>query len=422
MKQFFTVLKFELNNYFKNKGFMVTTLLLALILAAVVIVPTMIPGLLGDESDGTGSGTQEETGEGNAAEDIELDAFGIYIASEAKGVNQELVTRAYPADWTTFKSESELKEAVEAGEVEAGFIMESATDMTYVVNNLGMYDYAEESFTHALQEVYKQQYLMEQGLSAEQILESESFQISIDEEILGKDSASNYGYTYILVFVVYFLIIFYGQMIATSVTTEKSNRAIEILVTSVNSNSLIFGKVLAGAIAGVLQAAVILGSGFAAYNIVGEKWGGILDFLFDIPAYVMITYILFAVLSYLLYAFIFGMLGALVSKTEDISKSSSPVMMIYIASFLIAIFGMSSNSDSIMMKVASFIPFTSGNAMFIRVSMGSVVIWEVVVSALLLGASCVIAGVLAAKIFRFGTLHYGNPIKFKTALKKSSEQ
>ena len=422
MKQFFTVLKFELNNYFKNKGFMVTTLLLALILAAVVIVPTMIPGLLGDESDGTGSGTQEETGEGNAAEDIELDAFGIYIASEAKGVNQELVTRAYPADWTTFKSESELKEAVEAGEVEAGFIMESATDMTYVVNNLGMYDYAEESFTHALQEVYKQQYLMEQGLSAEQILESESFQINIDEEILGKDSASNYGYTYILVFVVYFLIIFYGQMIATSVTTEKSNRAIEILVTSVNSNSLIFGKVLAGAIAGVLQAAVILGSGFAAYNIVGEKWGGILDFLFDIPAYVMITYILFAVLSYLLYAFIFGMLGALVSKTEDISKSSSPVMMIYIASFLIAIFGMSSNSDSIMMKVASFIPFTSGNAMFIRVSMGSVAIWEVVVSALLLGASCVIAGVLAAKIFRFGTLHYGNPIKFKTALKKSSEQ
>lgn len=422
MKQFFTVLKFELNNYFKNKGFMVTTLLLALILAAVVIVPTMIPGLLGDESDGTGSGTQEETGEGNAAEDIELDAFGIYIASEAKGVNQELVTRAYPADWTTFKSESELKEAVEAGEVEAGFIMKSATDVTYVVNNLGMYDYAEESFTHALQEVYKQQYLMEQGLSAEQILESESFQINIDEEILGKDSASNYGYTYILVFVVYFLIIFYGQMIATSVTTEKSNRAIEILVTSVNSNSLIFGKVLAGAIAGVLQAAVILGSGFAAYNIVGEKWGGILDFLFDIPAYVMITYILFAVLSYLLYAFIFGMLGALVSKTEDISKSSSPVMMIYIASFLIAIFGMSSNSDSIMMKVASFIPFTSGNAMFIRVSMGSVAIWEVVVSALLLGASCVIAGVLAAKIFRFGTLHYGNPIKFKTALKKSSEQ
>jgi ABC-2 type transport system permease protein len=207
-------------------------------------------------------------------------------------------------------------------------------------------------------------------------------------------------------------------MIATTVTTEKSNRAIEILVTSVNSNSLICGKVLAGAIAGVAQATIILGSGFVSYSFVQEAWDGLLDFLFDIPANVLFVYAIFAILSYLLYAFIFGMLGALVSKTEDISKSSSPVLMLYIASFMIAIFGMTSDSNSILMKVASYIPFTSGNAMFIRVSMGSVAVWEVIVSAVILGVSCVIAGVLAAKIFRFGTLHYGNPIKFKTALRK----
>ena len=146
-----------------------------------------------------------------------------------------------------------------------------------------------------------------------------------------------------------------------------------------------------------------------------------MDFLFDIPAYVLVTYIIFALLSYVLYAFIFGMLGALVSKTEDISKSSSPVLMIYIASFMIAIFGMTANSDSMLMKVASFIPFTSGNAMFIRVSMGNVAVWEVIVSAIIIAASCVVAGILAAKIFRFGTLHYGNPIKLKNALKKMKE-
>lgn len=425
MKQFLIVLKFELNNYFKNKSFMMTTLLLALVLAAVVIVPTMIPGFLDDESSTPKQENSEEIVVETidpTEEEMELETLGLCIQSDAKDANPELVCSAYPADWTIFEKEKDLKNAVKEGEVEAGFIMQSPTEVTYVVNNSNMYDYLGDTFTLSLAEVYKQQYLMEQGLTAEQIVESESFYVSMDEEILGKDSVSNYGYTYILVFVVYFLIIFYGQMIATSVTTEKSNRAIEILVTSVSSNSLIFGKVLAGAIAGVLQATVILGSGFAAYNMVGDKWGGILDFLFDIPAYVMITYVVFAVLSYLLYAFIFGMLGALVSKTEDISKSSSPVLMIYIASFLIAVFGMTSNSDSMMMKVASYIPFTSGNAMFIRVSMGSVATWEVVVSALLLGVSCVIAGVLAAKIFRFGTLHYGNPIKFKTALKKSSEK
>ena len=208
-------------------------------------------------------------------------------------------------------------------------------------------------------------------------------------------------------------------MIATSVTTEKSNRAIEILVTSVNPTSLISGKVLAGAIAGVLQAGIILGSGFVSYGFVKDAWGGMLDFLFDIPTNVLVIYAVFAVLSYLLYAFIFGMLGALVSKTEDISKSSSPVLMIYIVSFMIAIFGMSSDSNNIVMKVASYIPFTSGNAMFVRVAMGSVPTWEVIISGVILAASCVIAGILAAKIFRYGTLHYGNPIKLKTALKKA---
>ena len=205
-------------------------------------------------------------------------------------------------------------------------------------------------------------------------------------------------------------------MIATSVTSEKSNRAIEILVTSVDSNSLIFGKVLSGALAGLVQALVILGGSFGAYAAVKERWGGILDPLFDIPARVFVAYAFFAIASYLLYAFLFGALGALVSKTEDISKVSGPVTMLYVISFLAAIFGMN-DCDGLMIKVASFIPFTSGNAMFIRVAMGSVAAWEIILSGGLLVVSCVLAGVLAAKLFRYGTLHYGNPLKITTALK-----
>lgn len=422
MKQFLIVLKFELNNYFKNKSFVITTLLLAFVIAAVVIVPTFIPGLLDDKSETAEPEQSEEIVIDENDADGEETVYGICVATDAVDVDLEMIFTVFPADWKTYDSEKEIKKAVEAGDVEAGFIMESPIDITYVVNDLSMYDYLGDMFSQTLSECYKSQYLMEKGLTAEEIAESESFYVNVEEEVLGKDGGKNYWYTYVLVFVVYFLIIFYGQMIATSVTTEKSNRAIEILVTSVSSNSLICGKVLAGAIAGVLQAGLILGSGFVSYGFVKEAWGGLLDFLFDIPANVLVIYAVFAVLSYLLYAFIFGMLGALVSKTEDISKSSSPVLMIYIVSFFIAIFGMTSDSNSIVMKIASYIPFTSGNAMFVRTAMGSVAIWEVIISAVILAASCVMAGVLAAKIFRFGTLHYGNPIKFKTALKKSGEQ
>ena len=80
------------------------------------------------------------------------------------------------------------------------------------------------------------------------------------------------------------------------------------------------------------------------------------------------------------------------------------------------------DSDSFLMKVASFVPFTSGNAMFIRVSMGNVALWEILVSVLILVVTCAAAGVLAAKLFRFGTLHYGNPIKITKALKSIRQQ
>lgn len=411
MKQFLTVLKFELNNYFKNKSFLITTVLIALVIAGVIIVPTLIPGLL-DNINGSKDAqiVQEEVEESS-------EQYGIMAPEKVK----ESLS-LFPAKWVDYTDEDAMKEAVEKDEIEAGFILRDNGEVTYVVNNLGMGDSnIMEQFRQCVLAYEKEQYLLEKGLTPEEIHQSERAFVTVTPEVLGKNSVNNFWYTYVLVFVVYFLILFYGQMIAVSVTTEKSNRAIEILVTSVNSNSLIFGKVLAGALAGIIQTVIILGTGFAAYMAVGEAWGGILDRLFDIPSRVLIAFGVFGILSYLLYAFIYGMLGALVSKTEDISKSSSPVTLIYVASFLVAMFGLNV-SDSMLIKVASFIPFTSGNAMFIRISMGSVDTWEILVSLILLAGTCVFTGILAAKIFRFGTLNYGNPIKIMRAIKSIREK
>jgi len=418
MKQFLTVLKFELNNYFKNKSFLVTTVLIALVIAGIIIIPTLIPGLLDDlnggknaaQGDGTEAVTAGETEE-------EGDKYGLLAPQKMKD-NLTL----FPAEWVEFEDENAMKKAVEKEEIEAGFILTDTGEATYIVNNLGMGDnHIMEQFRQSIIAYEKEEYLKEKGLTQEEIVQSENIFVDVTPEILGKNSVKNYWYTYVLVFVVYFLILFYGQMIAVSVTTEKSNRAIEILVTSVNSNSLIFGKVLAGALAGIIQAVLILGSSFVSYMAVGDAWGGILDMLFDIPSKVLISFAVFGILSYLLYAFIFGMLGALVSKTEDISKSSTPVTLIYVASFLVAMVGLNV-SDSMLIKVASFIPFTSGNAMFIRISMGSVTVWEVVLSLILLAGACVLTGILSAKIFRFGTLNYGNPIKITRALRSIREK
>lgn len=409
MKQFLNVLKFELGNYFKNKSFVTTTVVLALVMAAVVIVPTFFMG-------GSGSKDSENGGDAESRTKVALlDEQGILGDMEAF----EALLPDY--EWVNCEDEKELKQAVGENKAEAGFIILGETQYTYVVENNSMMDSIQGRFEEAMSKNYRMAVLTDEGIDAEQIEALYATPIQSETMILGKDSAKNYMYTYVLVFVMYMLVLFYGQMIATSVTSEKSNRAIEILVTSVDSNSLIFGKVLAGAVSSLIQGGLILGTGIVSYQAFQEAWDHKLDFLFNIPGNVWVTFIIFGILGYLLYAFIYGMLGALVSKTEDISKSATPVTMIYVAAFLVAILGMN-NPDSVLMKVASFIPFTSCNSMFIRVAMGTVSSVEVILSGVILAASCVVVGFVAAKIFRFGTLMYGNPIKFGSALKKIREK
>ena len=118
-------------------------------------------------------------------------------------------------------------------------------------------DSQDSEFSEIYTSYWQEKELEEAGVAASKVQEILNQGSISTMKILGKDGASNYWYTYILVFVLYFLVIFYGQMIATSITSEKSNRAIEVLVTTVDSTSLIFGKVIAGAISGIFQAGVI---------------------------------------------------------------------------------------------------------------------------------------------------------------------
>lgn len=416
MKQFLKVLRFELNNYTKNKGFVMTTVLLALLAVIGIAAPTIYQSITGKEE-----GKQEEVQEAGTEGKMVLAEPGA-LAGTARAVAEMMPQY----QWEFIEAEKEealeqVKDLVEKGEAEGGFVLDPDGNYTYVVENLSMQDSAKEEFQAALQSVGVNRFLGEKGVDLKEYA-AVAARVPVGEDvILGKDGINNFLYTYVMVFVLYFLILFYGQMIATSITTEKSNRAIEILVTSVDSTSLIFGKVLAGAIAGLVQTAVILGGAVLSYRFLGSGWGGKLDMLFNIPGEVWASFLVFGLLGYLLYAFAFGMLGALVSKTEDISKSATPLMLVFIAAFLITMWSLS-NVDSVLMQVASYVPFTSCMAMLARIAMGGVGIGGILISGGILAASCLLMGWLAAKVFRFGTLMYGNPIKLTRALRQMKNQ
>lgn len=412
MKNFKTILSFELKNYFENKTFLISTILISIVAIVCMFIPRFFD-VFGEKKD---ANVQSEEIGNTEQETITYDNLMILFDPEGI-VSMELFSETFPkTEVVIAESKDQVIEMVESNSAKAGFVINSATNYEYYVFNKGLYDSTQSSFYQIMQTLSRMEYCESNNLDYNEFETAYNLEITSTVEVLGKDAMNNYWYCYGLVILVFMLIIFYGVMIATSVTTEKSNRSIEVLVTSTNPTSLLFGKVFAGAIASLLQATIILGSVLGSYQFNRDAWGSRLDMVFNIPSDVLITFGFFGLGGYLFYAFLYGMVGALVSKTEDINKSAGSIQMVIMIVYFIVLFQLQ-NIDGIAIKVASFLPISSYSAMFARVAMGKVEIWEVIVSFVILVISIIGVGILGAKVYRNSTLRYGNPIKLRSVLK-----
>lgn len=413
MKKFGVIFQYELMNYIKNKSYVITTVIIALVAGIIMFVPNFI-----DIGSVTGENKNDVSDENSGA-----DSDSTILVYDKSGMVTDIsfIQNFYPDDAIKKASgENELVDKVKADEVSAGFVVNSLTDYDYYVYNQSMTDDNQVVFTQVMTVLNQMVYCQKNGIDYASLTQAFNPQIDCHKNILGKDMGSNYWYCYGLVMIIFMIIIMYGSMVATSVTQEKSNRTMEVLVTSVDTNLLFFAKVLAGAVAALIQSAVMLGTVLISYKINQDKWGGMLNMVLDIPANVLIVFALFGIGGFLFYTFIYGAMGALVSKTEDINKSAGGVQMVIMIVYFITLASLT-DVDGIMIKVTSFLPVSSYSAMFARVAMGSVNTWEIVVSFIILVASIVVVGIIGAKIYRMGTLRYGNPIKLSNAFKSIKE-
>lgn len=398
MKQFLQVFAFEFKGFVKGKWFLVSSAILCILVSLVMFAPRFID-IFGEDS---GENVSQTT-----------DHIGLYDPS---GVfqDQSLLQQAFPkATLSIVDDLNTLKTAIKDGSMDTGFYIKDAGSYEYLILDSQLTDTTEYLLESLMNVQYQNKVLHDMGLNADQVSQVLSSQVQGETTILGTDGKQNYFYTYILIFAMYMVIMFYGQMTATNVASEKGNRSMEILVTSTSSNALIFGKVLAGAIAGILQVGVVLGVSMVLYQVNVNAWNHSLDFLLDIPVDVLFTFAVFGTLGYLFYSFIYGALGSMVSKVEDVSSAITPIMIIFIISFFITFFSVMINPGTVLSTVASYLPFTSCMAMFARVAMGTVDTWQVILSAGILALSTIGIGFLSAKLYRYGTLSYGNSFKFK---------
>ena len=408
MKQFGKILKFELKNYAKNKAFVGITIFLMVVIAVIMFFPRISAMFKSDDTS-----------------DITTD-LSVMLVKADDPTQADMVKETFAAAFTDYDVQitndeiSVIKDKITSGDVECAFVMNEATSFTYYVDNLSMYDTNPDIATGVLQQIYQMNAMINGGMTQEDAAGVMSIQIDAQVESLGKDQMQNFFYTYIMIFALYMVILLYGQMVAMSVATEKSSRAMELLITSAKPINMMFGKVLAACMAGLIQLVAVFGSALVFYNVNKSYWGdnGIIDSIFNIPPELFAYMLVFFLLGFLIYAFLYGAISSTVSKLEDINTAVQPVTFLFIFGFMVVMFSMSSGSvDNVLMQICSYIPFTSPMAMFTRIAMSTVPWYEIAISIGILIASTFGIGILSAKIYRVGVLMYGTSPKIGNIIK-----
>lgn len=404
MKQFKTVFKFELLGLLKNKSLLITTGIMMVIAVIITSIPTIMGFFGEDEED---FDMEEET------EQVEEGYTIVYANDELK----KLLTGVFGEE--SYGSAEELREAVKSEEVETGFVIEDLNQYQYIAYDRSLDSYEQMEFESQLERINETTLFEQEGMDSERIYEILSTPIEVEEVVLGRDTGgSGTIIAFAIIFIMYMLILLYGNNVATSVAREKDSRTMELLITSTKPKTLILGKVAAVGLTGVLQiGAIILAGVIGFYANKGSYPELLLELMKDTMALDTVAiYLLFSILGYLLYLFIYASLGSLVSKVEDVAKSTAPITYLFIIAYFAATMAMNMPDNSII-RVTSFIPFVSMFTMPIRYMMTTVPLLSVIASILIMVLTVILFAGISIYIYRFGSLNYGNRLTLKEVIK-----
>ena len=404
MRQFLVVFKHEYQTFLKNKIFMTMSIIGIVAVLLLTSFPRISTYL---NFGGDTSGSHEEI----VLVDNTGNSQALKAMMESSMENIEVTIAQM--------SQSEIETAIKEGEYSSGFVIESYDHYSYVVDSQQLYD----SKNLIMQEILKAQYqnylLQQNGLSPQQAAGILNATVTGAVVEIGVDQSQNFLFTYVMIMFLYMVIMIYGQLIATNVATEKTSRAMEMLITSAKPKSLMFGKIFASGCAGLTQLVAIISAGYLGYLANKEYLlqGSFLEML-NVSFPTLMYGVVFFLLGYFLYAFLYGAIGSTVSKVEDISPAVMPVTFLFVIGFMITITGTSSGDvNSTLVVVSSFIPFFAPMAMLARIGMSVVPAYQIAITIGILVATTVLIGYLATKIYRLGVLHYGNRMKLKDIFK-----
>ncbi|MDQ2674964.1 MAG: ABC transporter permease [Chloroflexota bacterium] len=228
--------------------------------------------------------------------------------------------------------------------------------------------------------------------------------------------------TYVVVILTFMAILTYGNWVAQSVAEEKSNRVMELLVTAATPRQLLTGKVLGTSAAGLTQYLVMILAvviGFVANGPISDALGvaGELPFtLPDLDPGWVLAFTAFFLLGFVLYATLYAAAGSLVSRVDDVQQAVGLLIYLAMGGYFLTFFAMNM-PEAGWVRLASYVPFFSPYLMPARMLLTSVELWEVLLALLLLAITVAGAIWIAARIYSAGVLMYGQRVGVRTILK-----
>lgn len=241
----------------------------------------------------------------------------------------------------------------------------------------------------------------------------------------GSESTSSTQLAYIIGIVftlaVYMFITLYGSMVMQGVSEEKTNRIVELMVSSVRPFDLMAGKIIGIGLVGLTQLilwALLTMIGVGAISALTAttpdavqtlEWMAALS-SFNLPL-LLLSFAAFFVGGYLLYASLFAAIGSVIDHPEDAQQFMMPVMLVLVFALYAGIYSLD-NPDGPLAFWCSLIPFTSPVVMMMRLPF-DVPLWQPLLSIALLYATAIGVTWLSGRIYRVGILLYGKKPNLK---------
>ncbi|MBK5188720.1 MAG: ABC transporter permease [Gemmatimonadaceae bacterium] len=224
-------------------------------------------------------------------------------------------------------------------------------------------------------------------------------------------------FSYLLAFILYMMLMIYGQQILRGVMEEKTSRVAEVVISSVSTDTLLAGKVIGVGAASLTQMLAWAISSAAVYKGRGAILASLHVANVPIPIPhigigVALLLLAFFVLGFTFYAALFAAMGSTVTNEQDVQQASMPVTLLLVGS-IVFIQPILLDPTSTFSKVMSWLPFSAPILMPLRMTMIQVSWAELAGTLTGLLAGCVLATWVAARIYRVGMLMYGKRPTFR---------